>query len=95
MAKRSMADLAAEMVETEQPATEKPKSRSRRERVTVNLPVEVIERARDAVFWTPGATLSALAAEGLTKATAKLEKKRGEPFPRRSGNLPTGRPVKA
>jgi hypothetical protein len=66
-----------------------------KERVTFQLPVDVIEQARNAVFWTPGATMSALMEEALTAHLERLEKKRGEAFPARSGALRTGRPVKA
>lgn len=66
-----------------------------KERVTFQLPTETIERARNAVFWTPGATMAALMEEALSVHLDRLEKKRGEPFPTRSGALKTGRPVKA
>jgi len=66
-----------------------------KERVTFQLPTETIERARNAVFWTPGATMAAIMEEALSVHLDRLEKKRGEPFPTRSGALKTGRPVKA
>ena len=43
-------------------------------------PVSVIERAKNAVFWTPRLTLAALASQALTNAVDSLEKKRGEAF---------------
>ena len=36
-----------------------------RERVTVALPADLMERARNAVYWTPGATLTALVENAL------------------------------
>jgi len=65
-----------------------------KERVTFQLPPETIDRARNAVFWTPGATMAALMEEALSAYLDRLERKRGKPFPPRSSALRTGRPVK-
>ena len=63
-------------------------------RLTVHLRGEVIERARNAVFWTPGLTLAGLAEFAFLKALEKLEKENGGPFPLRKADLKGGRPVK-
>jgi hypothetical protein len=76
----------------EVPTAQPPKAR--KERVTFHLPVDLIERARNAVFWTPGLTLAELAEEAVREALDQLEKRRGEPFPPRKRALKTGRPVK-
>ncbi|MCX6615994.1 MAG: hypothetical protein NTZ98_07830 [Acidobacteria bacterium] len=68
--------------------------RPTKERMTFHLPVEVMERAKNAVFWTPGLTLADLAAQALTEAVDKLERKRGELFPPRKAELKGGRPMK-
>ena len=65
-----------------------------KERFTVNLPPELIERARNAVYWTPGLTLAGLAEEALIKALRRLEKANGGTFKERNGQLPAGRPVR-
>lgn len=65
-----------------------------RERITVSIPLSTAERARDAVYWTPGATVATLVTEALEREISRLETKRGEPFPPRTGNIRTGRPVK-
>ncbi len=65
-----------------------------KERLTVHLRGEVIERARNAVFWTPGLTLAGLAESAFLKALEKLEKENGGPFPPRKENLKGGRPMK-
>jgi hypothetical protein len=65
-----------------------------KERMTFHLPVEVMERAKNAVFWTPGLTLADLAAKALTDAVDRLEKKKGEAFPPRKAELKGGRPMK-
>ena len=68
-------------------------SEATQERLTVNLPPELIERARNAVYWTPGLTLAGLAREALVKSLVRLEKENGGPFKERDGELRAGRPV--
>ena len=60
-------------------------SETTKERFTVNLPPELIERARNAVYWTPGLTLAGLAEDALFKALRRLEKGNGGPFKERNG----------
>ncbi len=73
-----------------EPAT-KPNAK---QRMTVHVPEVLIDRARNACFWTPGLTMAALVEEALERRIAELEKKRGEPFAKRKGELKTGRPIK-
>lgn len=61
-------------------------------RITFYLSSVVIERARDAAYWTQNATLSQLVEEALVKSLDALEAERGEPFPRRLAELAKGRP---
>jgi hypothetical protein len=62
-----------------------------------NLPVAVLERARDAVvFLSPlGLTMSGLVSQALQRELARLEKQhnRGRPFPKRTAAVRTGRPM--
>jgi hypothetical protein len=58
------------------------------------LDPEILDRARDAAYWTPGLNLSRLVEVALVHEIARLEKSRGTPFPKRRGPLPTGRPIK-
>lgn len=67
-------------------------SETTKEGLTVNLPSGLIERARNAVYWTPGLTLASLAEEGLLKVLGRLEKESGGPYKPRNGKLPAGRP---
>lgn len=62
-------------------------------RLTINLSIDLIERVKNAVYWTPGLTMSSLAEQALLQAVDTLEKKRGEPFPHRAEELRPGRPV--
>ena len=64
-------------------------------RVTFHLPESLVERARNAVFWTPGLTLAGLAAIALQETLDALETQRGTPFPVRHSELKSGRPIKA
>ncbi|HXO42264.1 MAG TPA: hypothetical protein VN999_12490 [Thermoanaerobaculia bacterium] len=63
-------------------------------RLTFHLPAAVLERAKNAVYHTPGLTLAALAVTALTRELDRLEEQRGEPFPQRNGPLRTGRPIR-
>src|SRR5918912_3973516 len=69
-------------------------SRVTNERLTVHVPVELIDRVKNIVYWTPGLTLARLAEEALTKEVEKREQERGEPFPHRTEELRGGRPLK-
>lgn len=66
----------------------------KRERLTAQIPREIIERARNAVYWTPGLTLAGLTEIAIEKLLDELEEKQGKPFPQRPTELKAGRPVK-
>jgi hypothetical protein len=65
-----------------------------KERLTVHLSSALVERCRNAVYWTPGLTLAGLAEEALGKSVDAMEQERGEPFAARTGELKAGRPVR-
>ena len=64
-----------------------------KERLTIHLPVDLIDRVKNAVYWTPGLTLAALGEELLRRGLDELEADRGEPFPPRQAELRGGRPL--
>ena len=66
------------------------------ERFSSSLPAELLERARDCVFWTPGLTLAALLEEGLRGVVERLETEQegGQFKPRSSAKLRAGRQVR-
>jgi len=66
---------------------------SEKQRFTVHISTDLVERMRNAVFWSPGLTLSDLIEGAMTRTLDQMEKKRGEAFPKRKGGI-RGRPVK-
>lgn len=79
---------------TRRPTQEPEGEAIERQRMTALLPADLIEKARDACYWTPGLTIAALVEDALRAEIRKREAKRGEPFPSRSGPIRTGRPIK-
>lgn len=76
------------------PKTEKPKGFQTRakERLSVTLPVELLERLRNAVYWTPDLTIAGLIEQAVADSVDRLEQRHGEPFPPRIESLKRGRP---
>ena len=65
-----------------------------KQRLTVHIPVDLIDRVKNTVYWTPGLTLARLAEIAFEHAVDEMEKERGEPFPEREQELKGGRPLK-
>jgi len=65
-----------------------------KQKLTVYLIPSVVERVRNAVYWTPGETLASFTEEALSKALQVVEAERGGPFPSRKSELKAGRPPK-
>ena len=61
-------------------------------RVTVNLPADLVDRLRDAVYWSPGLTLAWFMAQAVRSSLAELEATHQGPFPKRTRPLRAGRP---
>lgn len=61
-------------------------------RVTVNLPADLVDRLRDAVYWSPGLTLAWFMAQAVRSSLAELETTHRGPFPKRTRPLRAGRP---
>lgn len=62
-------------------------------RYTLHLPVDLMERAKNASYWTPGLTLAALAEAGIRAEVERLEKAHGKRFKARERDLVGGRPL--
>ena len=69
-----------------------PPAPARTTRLTVSLPTELLDRLRDAVYWTPQLTLAQLVEESLRAGLAHLESMNRSPFPPRAQELRPGRP---
>ena len=66
--------------------------RIRKQRVTITLPVALLERLRNAVYWTGHGTLARLMTDALDDAVTQLEETNGQAFPQRLAPLRRGRP---
>lgn len=66
--------------------------RTRLVRLTVNLPTDLADRMRDAVYWTPGLTLAWFVASAIRASLTELETINRAPFPKRARQLRAGRP---
>lgn len=61
-------------------------------RLTVSLPCDLVDRLRDAVYWSPDLKLAWLIAQSLRASLSDLETSRQGPFPKRMMALRAGRP---
>lgn len=61
-------------------------------RLTVSLPGDLVDRLRNAVYWSPSLTLAWLIAQSLRTSLAEMESLRQTPFPKRTNALRAGRP---
>ncbi len=64
-------------------------------RATFHLPIDLLEEARDVVYWVPGLTMANLTEEALRREIQRIKDARndGEDFPPRESDLKRGRPV--
>jgi hypothetical protein len=62
-----------------------------RQRVTVSLPVPLVERLRNAVYWTEHHTLVQIIVDSLEDTLSAMEHANGGPFPGRLAPLKAGR----
>lgn len=63
-------------------------------RVTLNLPIELLDQLKNTVYWTPGVTLTGLIKTALCESLTRMEQRHGRPYPPRLGELKCGRPRK-
>ena len=68
-----------------------PFSPSQNQRVTVSLPTPLIERLRNAVYWTEGLPMAGLVAEAIKDVVTQMEGVNGGAFPQRVSPLKRGR----
>ena len=68
-----------------------PSPPSQNQRVTVSLPTPLIERLRNAVYWTEDLPLAGLVAEAIKDIVTQMEEVNGGTFPQRVSPLKRGR----
>lgn len=61
-------------------------------RMTVNLPADLVDHLRNAVYWNPGLTLAWFMAQAVRSSLTELEATHRGPFPKRARPLRVGRP---
>lgn len=61
-------------------------------RLTVSLPGDLVDRLRNAVYWSPSLKLAWLIAQSLRTSLTEIESLRQGPFPQRKNALRAGRP---
>lgn len=86
-------ESATSVLDTQEKVINPKENKSSKQRITVQISQDVIERLKNAVYWTPGLTLAALAEEAFSKAVDSLENERAATFPKRKNELKTGRPI--
>ena len=64
---------------------------SQKQRVTLSLPTALIERLRNAVYWTGHRPLVGLVAEAIEDIVTQMEEVNGGVFPQRVSSLKSGR----
>lgn len=65
---------------------------SHSQRVTILLPTPLIERLRNAIYWTEQRTLTRIITDAIHDAVAEMEQTNGGTFPPRLSPLKRGRP---
>lgn len=66
-----------------------------KQRVTIHISVELIDRVKNTVYWEPGLTLTEFAERAFNRELQKWEKEWGEEYPQRKEyQLKGGRPLK-
>ena len=68
-----------------------PSPPSQNQRVTVSLPKPLIERLRNAVYWTEDVPMAGLVAEAIKDIVTQMEEANGGVFPQRVSPLKRGR----
>lgn len=65
----------------------------KKEKLTVHLTHDLIERVKNAAYWNPRLTIAGIAEIGVQYALEQVEKENGGPYPTRESELKGGRPI--
>jgi hypothetical protein len=82
--------MAKKTVPIPEPAT--PPSEPKLGRITLVITEDLMERVRNAAFWTPGETLSGIGMRAVELEVERLEKLNGGRFASRTQAVRRGRP---
>src|SRR5262249_20575677 len=66
----------------------------RRQKLTVHLRPDLVDRVKNAAYWNPRLTITSIAEMGIIRAIESIEQENGGPYPTREENLRGGRPMK-
>jgi hypothetical protein len=69
------------------------KKGQKKEKLTVHLTHDLIERVKNAAYWDPKLTIAGIAELGVKQAIEQIEKAHGGPYPPRESELKGGRPI--
>ena len=78
--------------EQKQPAAAAP-SGQKKEKLTVHLTHDLIERVKNAAYWNPRLTIAAIAERGIIQVIEQIEQENGGAYPPREAELKGGRPI--
>lgn len=67
---------------------------SGRQKLTVHLDADIVNRVKNAAYWNPRLTIARIAERGIRLALREVEKEHGGAYPQRDGDLVGGRPIK-
>ncbi len=88
------ASAAAESDQCDEKLMAEQSESCKKQRITIHLPIDLIERIKNVVYWEPGLTLTGFAQEAFEDAVKKIEAKRGSVYPERKDRLlKGGRPL--
>lgn len=65
-----------------------------KQRITVQLSSDLLNRLKNAVYWTPGLTITSFMEDSLEKNLTLFEKRNDGEFEQRPEELKAGRPLK-
>lgn len=85
-----------QQVTVEKPTVETaaPEPLEGRQKLTVHLDADVVNRVKNAAYWNPRLTIARIAERGIRLALKEVEKEHGGSYPQREGDLVGGRPIK-
>lgn len=65
----------------------------KKEKLTVHLTHDLIERVKNAAYWNPRLTIAGIAEIGVKYALEQVERENGGAYPPRESELKGGRPI--